>query len=436
MADHSTPGCRGLPFALVIARVEQRGVLNSNGGKERAVICKNCGFQNQEGDEFCGSCGQYLEFAGVKADDTEAAAGSPPNAPPPPDGEQTLAMPVPPPSVPPPPPMQSAPPPPPPPAGGPPPAPPSPQFSSRGPDVICWNCGRRNPDGRTFCIQCGEKLTAGKPTSGVKAGTVAAGAAAVAPQPGGGGSGNRRLIAVAVALILVLIGVWVGAAAFLGGNGPLPTGTQSANATATPGGSALPSTTVLITASPSAPATASLEPSVPPTDTTTAEPPTAAPPTAEPPTAEPPTAEPPTATPKPTKKPTPPPTAPPANAVCDGVSGSGRPILFKERNAVTTLDDHTAWCITKVTFLRGTGSGTLKIFLTNPAFDPDRYGWLEVQQPEGFGGSDTYVADLSSIALPFGYDNIPPGTVVRFEIPGCNTCTAQVEIRRVVVQIP
>ena len=33
-----------------------------------AVICKNCGFSNADGDEFCGNCGKYLEFTGVSAD--------------------------------------------------------------------------------------------------------------------------------------------------------------------------------------------------------------------------------------------------------------------------------------------------------------------------------------------------------------------------------
>jgi hypothetical protein len=83
------------------------------------------------------------------------------------------------------------------------------------------------------------------------------------------------------------------------------------------------------------------------------------------------------------------------------------------------IDAHTAWCVKQVVFTKGSGSGTLKIFLVNSAFDVSPYGWAEVQQPEGFGGSSTYTWDFS-INLPQGFDNIPPNTTVQFKTGGAS----------------
>jgi len=96
------------------------------------------------------------------------------------------------------------------------------------------------------------------------------------------------------------------------------------------------------------------------------------------------------------------------------------------------LDAHTAWCVKQITFAQGSGSGTLKIYLLNSAFDVSPYGWAEVQQPSGFGGSSTYDWDFST-NLPQGYDNIPPNTTVQFKSGGAS---GSVKITYVAVRIP
>jgi hypothetical protein len=122
-------------------------------------------------------------------------------------------------------------------------------WSGRDPDVICWNCGRRNPGDRTFCLQCGEKLTSGT-VAGRNAG---AGRGAVAGTAGGGG-GNRRSLAIGAAVVALLLLAGVGVFAFLGG-GPGPTATPFA------GGLGSPSPSAGASAEPSASAGASLAPS-------------------------------------------------------------------------------------------------------------------------------------------------------------------------------
>jgi hypothetical protein len=105
--------------------------------------------------------------------------------------------------------------------------------------------------------------------------------------------------------------------------------------------------------------------------------------------------------------------------------------------AVWTLDSHTAWCVKSVVFTMGTGNGQMKLYLVNSAFEVSPYGWLEVIEPDGFGGQPTYTADLNSIALPNGYDNIPPGTQIQFKI-NCTSgpCSGSVKITYGPVAIP
>jgi len=43
------------------------------------IVCKQCGNQNAEDDDFCGSCGGFLEFTGERIEE--------PAAPPPPTEE-------------------------------------------------------------------------------------------------------------------------------------------------------------------------------------------------------------------------------------------------------------------------------------------------------------------------------------------------------------
>jgi hypothetical protein len=45
------------------------------------IVCKQCGNHNEEGSEFCGSCGAFLEWTGERVDERRASVASP--APPP-----------------------------------------------------------------------------------------------------------------------------------------------------------------------------------------------------------------------------------------------------------------------------------------------------------------------------------------------------------------
>lgn len=269
------------------------------------MICKNCGFQNAPGDEFCGSCGQFLEWTGEAATSTPATDSAPTGAP----GlgqaattdagaataatgaagavggagtswadpnAQTTISPTPTTG-----PTGSA----------------STSVSSRTfgqPDIICWNCSRRNPPTRSFCQQCGERLVAGKAATPMATG-VAAGA--VVPRAAASQTSGRRLLPIAVGVVVVLLllgGGVVFLPGLLGSQIPTPSPifvvsippTSSAIA-----GSLVPSASPGSSETPS-PGTSSLAPSAEPTSTTPSEPPTT-PPTS-PPTA------PPTAPPTPT----------------------------------------------------------------------------------------------------------------------------------------
>jgi hypothetical protein len=380
-----------------------------------AVICKNCGFSNADGDEFCGNCGKYLEFSGVVAEEPQATPTSDGSAsaggqgalpPPPPLDEGTTAMPVPPP----PPPDSGVAAPPPPPLGG---GTDQAQPSGRGPDVICWNCSRRNPAGRTFCIQCGERLAAGKPTSAVAGGAVAAAGGAGAgaaggaggPPPPPGGGPPYKVIGIGAGILIALLIVAVVVASFLGNSGPTATPTHIG------GFSPSPSTGTSPTAATSSP----LPSAASPIPTASAITPTATPTT---PTE---TASPtPEVTPKPTARPTRTPGDP--NAKCANVGNRNKQHLTmsaKGGGVATWKVSGRAWCIKEVIFTRGSGSGTLKLYLVNSKFNPSPYGWAEVQQPQGFNGSSTYVWD-NSIDLPQGYDNIPTGTTIQFKTGGAS----------------
>ncbi|MGH9116966.1 MAG: hypothetical protein ACRD0A_03530, partial [Acidimicrobiales bacterium] len=41
------------------------------------IVCRQCGFHNQDKDEFCGSCGSFLEWTGEKAKVPEAKPPTP-----------------------------------------------------------------------------------------------------------------------------------------------------------------------------------------------------------------------------------------------------------------------------------------------------------------------------------------------------------------------
>ena len=195
--------------------------------------CWNCGFKNGPDDEFCGNCGKYLKFSGAQDDDVSAGLGSGARAPArlgrvralqlaagrrrqrverrpaqparvvpeprPGQRERTTRRRYSPPGV----------------RGQAVLAPR--QGCGRGswlgggwrttgpvgqaPDIICWNCGRRNPASRTFCLNCGQRLTApdgsGAGFAGAGAGAAAGGAAVLTA---GRVAGRAMTTAVAAAV--------------------------------------------------------------------------------------------------------------------------------------------------------------------------------------------------------------------------------------------
>jgi hypothetical protein len=127
------------------------------------IICRRCGVANASGDQFCGSCGAFLEWEGIEGPPA-TAADAPPEAsdaalPPAPATETEPIPAAPPPVV-----VPTA-------AAGvsdtsPPPAP-QPGFT------VCPHCGYGNPPGRTFCNKCGKLLTRAEPAPGSGAGSSA-----------------------------------------------------------------------------------------------------------------------------------------------------------------------------------------------------------------------------------------------------------------------
>jgi hypothetical protein len=110
---------------------------------QRPLICRRCGFTNHPGDQFCGSCGAFLEWEGEQASGSGAGAGRDPDVPPARSLEDQ------PPVI----------------AGAPgssaaptQPAPVPDVAPADGPLVRCPACGIANAAGRTFCQSCGAKL--------------------------------------------------------------------------------------------------------------------------------------------------------------------------------------------------------------------------------------------------------------------------------------
>jgi hypothetical protein len=204
------------------------------------MICRNCGFNNAPGDAFCGNCGRFLEWEG------DAAA--------PPTDETSVqpAVPPPPPPIEPPPPI------------GPPPRPPGPPQMARpvggGPSpgaIVCWNCGRSNPPSRSFCQQCGERLTVSSLDDDQ-------------PRPAPLADGGRRSLAIVIALLALLVLGGGAAAVLMFGSGPSPSATPtdiaaltSSPETPTPPVTGSPPPTDLPTDTPSPTPTAE-EPTTPP----------------------------------------------------------------------------------------------------------------------------------------------------------------------------
>lgn len=202
--------------------------------EQAGVICRRCGYANLPGDQFCGSCGAFLEWEGE-------ATGAPAAPPPPDEGLAGLVAPaggvLPPPA-----PAQGwvtapgvqAPPPQVPPPVAPPPVRVPPPAPAEAGLLRCPACGIANGAARTFCQSCGARLaeaprvgtmTREQITAAVSAkpGTPpATPGAAPRPDPAAG-SGSRNIlgwvVGMAVLGLLVGGGVMVGAT-LLKGQGP------------------------------------------------------------------------------------------------------------------------------------------------------------------------------------------------------------------------
>jgi predicted amidophosphoribosyltransferase len=129
------------------------------------IVCRQCGQSAREGEDFCESCGAFLEWEGEKVDPAPTSTPAPgtgtapaPGPAPPRHGEPVpepdrwvTPEPSPGPDVP----------------GGamPPPSGPAPSLQTReagqgttGSDVTCLECGGRNAADRRFCRRCGASL--------------------------------------------------------------------------------------------------------------------------------------------------------------------------------------------------------------------------------------------------------------------------------------
>jgi ribosomal protein L40E len=343
------------------------------------MICTKCGFQNSPGDEFCGNCGTFLEWSGEAESPTEPLAAQPTSETPPAQPSPTdITQPVPTPPI----------------------------TQAAGAAVVCWNCGRQNPVGRSFCQQCGERLEvaagAGAVAAAGPAGTAVAGA------PGGGG--GRRTIAIAIGVIALLLLAGGAAAIFMGGlsteasptptSAALPSDDASPSAEPSPSGSASPSAAGSPSGSPSGP---------------TSRPTATASPT-----------QPPTAPPTPTKPPTPAPT--PVN--CDASTAPDRWLTLTGVDNVQRIRRERAWCVHQIVFVAEEGEGRLKLYLTNEAFLPDygmaTIGWHEAYMPSDFSSGVEYLPDLQTIQP---YKLLLPRTDITFEVSCTSpTCSGFVQI--------
>ena len=130
------------------------------------MVCQRCGYRNEAGAEFCGSCGTFLEWAGETAADGSAVGDADPR-----DAGTAPTVPVESPA----PPMRQA--------GPPSPAPPAANSADTGasagsepttPALVgppCPVCGMPVPRSRTFCPHCGADTRA--PQAGARAAVVA-----------------------------------------------------------------------------------------------------------------------------------------------------------------------------------------------------------------------------------------------------------------------
>ena len=181
---------------------------------DRRTICKRCGFTNIPGDQFCGSCGAFLEWEGQPTADA-AGAGDPATSPAPPADPapdhgaswgapygDALPAPV--------------------------PVPAWPDEEDEEDLVRCPACGIANPSSRTFCQSCGTTLAAAERVEEASHDQIAAAVAMTPAAPPAAGTttatpgreptGAKRGIPSWVVGVGV-IGVLVGVALVLAGRG-------------------------------------------------------------------------------------------------------------------------------------------------------------------------------------------------------------------------
>ena len=223
------------------------------------MICANCGFQNAPGDEFCGSCGQFLAWTG-RGDAPAAPAPAAPDV----AGAESPTVIT-------------------------PPSPPAPLPAAGAWSANlqrCDACGTANELSRTFCLNCGAEL---KKTGTTNGAMLAAAATQEQHQNG------VRLVAYAVGGALIFVLAAAVAFAALGGFGrgapaPLPASSPGSLLAANPGASLGPSAPAISTV---APATDQPIATLPVTQATITPTPATAPPDTAPPATAPPATAPP-----------------------------------------------------------------------------------------------------------------------------------------------
>ncbi len=237
------------------------------------VICRRCGFANAGGDQFCGSCGAFLEWEG------EVADGVAPVATPHADevGDEGLSGLVHPTGA------GAVPPPVPPPVAPPVTAPPTARPTApplAGALLRCPACGIANAGTRTFCQSCGTRLAeTSRVTEATREQIAAAVAASSKPktvpvtgvtsgrtEPSSGGSGGIAGWLIVMAVLGIVVGVgFVAASVLLRSPGPATGATAAPSVIASngpdssPGGSAAPGASDVPTDAPTAAPTAKVE---------------------------------------------------------------------------------------------------------------------------------------------------------------------------------
>ncbi len=194
------------------------------------LVCRRCGFSNVPGDQFCGSCGAFLEWEGEPPDPDVPPVASGSDVPP---VTTTFTAP----------------------GSG---SPAAPQGA--GGLIRCPACGIANAASRTFCQSCGSKLAEAARVAPVTSEQIAAAVNApnrpatvttttvrsAHPEPETGASRSgvlKWIVIMAMAGVLVGVGI-VAVGNLLRGSGPGSGATaqpSTATGTASPGASDAPS---------------------------------------------------------------------------------------------------------------------------------------------------------------------------------------------------